>query len=91
MLEVGGNLDLTQKPQGPNRCSQLRAKNLDSNVSIMLEIAGKKDKGHPAAADFTVDRVASLEGRTEAAEDIVQSATRGLDGGDNVQRGVQVR
>ena len=37
--------------------------NLQSDLSLMPQILGRIDRGHPALADLTLDSVAALEGR----------------------------
>ena len=44
--------------ESPEYCRELRTKDLDCYLAVMLEVLGQVDGGHAAAADFRLDQVA---------------------------------
>ena len=59
MLEIRGDLDLGQEPFG----SQLGFQDLQRDLAFVLDIVGQVDGSHPAFAELTLDRVATVKGK----------------------------
>ena len=68
MGELRGDLNLVQEPLGPERGRKLGFQNLDRDPAVVLQVLGEVDRGHPAAAEFTLDRVAPGEGGLQTGE-----------------------
>ena len=67
MVEVGRGLDLAQEAVWTQRRGQLRPQDLDRNLTVVLQVLGQIDRGHPAGAEFAFDTVAILQSSCEAA------------------------
>jgi hypothetical protein len=66
MSEVGRGPDLGQETLGAYDGSQLRIQDLHGYFSIVLQVLGQVDSGHPAATDFTLDVIAVDQRSVEA-------------------------
>ena len=56
MLQVGGELNLLEKPLSTEHGRQLGVENLYRDFSIVLLVVCEIDGGHSTAAQFTLDR-----------------------------------
>lgn len=61
MRQTSRNFDFLQKAGGANRCSHVWLKDLKGNASVMLEVLGQKNNGHPATAEFALQTVSVSE------------------------------
>ncbi len=68
MVEVGGDLDLAEKPLGSQCCSEFGAENFDRHLAVVFEIVGEVDRRHAASTDLFLDGVAVGEGGFETVE-----------------------
>ena len=57
VLELGGELDLALKPLGPDGGRELGVEDLDRDPAIVLDVAGKEDRGHSPATELALDGV----------------------------------
>ena len=57
VLEVCCGLDLRQEPLRADHCSQVRLKDLQRDLSLVLEVIRQVHRGHPALTDFLLDEV----------------------------------
>jgi hypothetical protein len=62
MLESGGEVDFAPKAIGAQDGGQLGAEDLQGNRAVVFEVLGEVDRGHPAAPELALDRVAIAEG-----------------------------
>jgi hypothetical protein len=58
VLEAGGELDLPLEPVGPERRGELREEDLEGDRALVLEVLRQVDRGHPAAPERALKRVA---------------------------------
>ena len=58
MLQPGGEPDLPLEPLGAERRGELRMEQLERDRAVVLEVLGQPDRGHAAAAELAVERVA---------------------------------
>ncbi len=72
MCEVGRDLDLAQKTFCANGCCQVRIRNLDRDLAVVLQVPGRVDRSYPTAADLTLDGVAVARGCLQSFEVGVQ-------------------
>ena len=70
VLQVGRGLDLSEEAFGPYYSSQLGLQDLERDLSLVLEVVGEVDRGHPALTKFTLDAVAALEGCVQARDSV---------------------
>ena len=68
MVEGGRDLDFPEEPLGAERGRKLRAQELEGDETFVLEIAGEVHRGHSAAAQLALDRVAAEQGSVELGE-----------------------
>src|SRR5688572_19030262 len=68
MMQVGEDLDLTEKALCTERRGDIGTENLDRHVAMVLEIACEIYRGHRAASELAIDGIAVAEGRSEALE-----------------------
>ena len=68
MLEPCRDLDLADKPLGAERGGEFGPQHLEGHLAVVLEVAGKIDRRHPARANLPLDGVAVGEGGGEAGE-----------------------
>ena len=71
MVEPCRDLDLAQEALVAERRGKLGLQDLEGDGAVVLEVLGQIDRGHPAAAEFALDRVAAGEGGLQAREDLV--------------------
>jgi hypothetical protein len=57
VIEARDGLDLVQEPLGAEAGSKLRVKDLDGDLSAMLQVLGEKDRSHAATPDLGLDGV----------------------------------
>jgi hypothetical protein len=62
MIQLGGDRDFPEEPLRPDRRGQLRTKNLDRDLSVVLPVVSQVDGGHPTPAKLTLDLVAITQG-----------------------------
>ena len=65
MRQLRGGLDLAQEAVEAEAGRQFGAENLERDVAVVPEIAGKVDGRHPAGAEFALDAVAIGQGGRE--------------------------
>ena len=70
MLQARGDADLAQEALGAERRGELGAQHLERDLAVVPEVVGEVDRGHAAAAELALDRVAAGEGRLELREDV---------------------
>ena len=58
VLEPGGEADLALEPVGAERGGQLGVQHLERDRAVVLEVLGQVDRGHAAAPELAVERVA---------------------------------
>src|SRR5207247_8786492 len=68
VVQLGRDLDLSQKPVGPDDRRELGSQDLDGHLPAVLQVVGEVDRRHPAAAELPLDGVAPGEGGVEALE-----------------------
>jgi hypothetical protein len=61
MLQVGCETDLSQEALGAEDGCQLGSEELERNGAIMLQVAGEKDRSHPASPELALDDIAIKE------------------------------
>ena len=66
MLQRGGGGDLGEKPVSAEDRSELRAQNLERNLSLVPEILGEIDGGHAPGTELTFDAVSARQDLFEA-------------------------
>src|SRR2546430_15948849 len=66
VLQLRRETDLAQEPLGAEDGGKLRAEHLERDGAVVLEIASQIARGHPAAAELALDRVAARKGRPHA-------------------------
>ena len=79
VLELGDELDFTQKALCAECHAQLGIEHLDGDVTVVAQVLGEKHRGHAAAADLSFEDVAVRECARESAE---WSGQRGSGAGD---------
>ncbi len=70
MVELGGDLNLVEKPLGAHHGSQLRPQHFHRNLAMVIQILGKVHRGHAAGAKFFLDGVAVGESGFESVEKV---------------------
>ena len=58
MLEPGGEPDLALEALGAERGGQLGVEHLERDRAVVLEVLGQVDRGHAAAPELALERVA---------------------------------
>ena len=71
LLTHRGEADLALKPFGPER-GELGAKNLERDLPLVLHVSGEIDRGHPPAAELTLERVTPAQSLLEVPGEIGQ-------------------
>ena len=66
MVELCGDLDLSQEPFCAERGGDLLAEYLDGDDTVMARVVGQKHHRHAAAAELPLERVAARQGDPEA-------------------------
>ena len=70
VLEIGGELDLSQEALGADDGGELGPQQLERDPPVVPEILGQVDGRHAAGADLAFDPVAVRQGPLQAAEDL---------------------
>jgi hypothetical protein len=76
VVELGGELDFTEKPVSAEHGGQLRAQDLERDVPVKLEIVREVDGGHAALTQLTVEAVAIGERSPERVQGSHEAALR---------------
>ena len=58
VLQLGGGADLPEEALGPQGGRQLGMQHLEGDQPVMLKVVREVDRGHPAAPELALDRVA---------------------------------
>ncbi len=58
MLEPGGEADLALEALGAERRGELRVEQLEGDRAVVLEVRREPDRGHAAASELALERVA---------------------------------
>jgi hypothetical protein len=66
VLQPGGELDLALEPIGAEGDGHRRQEDLEGDGSLVLEVPGEIDRGHPAPAELALDEVAIGQGLAQA-------------------------
>jgi hypothetical protein len=61
VIEPGRDLDLAKEPLGAKGCGDGSFKHLEGDTAVMLEVMGEVNRGHPATAELSLERVTVLE------------------------------
>jgi hypothetical protein len=69
VLEIRRDLDLGEEPLGPEDGAELRAEELECDVSVVANVAREIHRRHAAAADLALDVVAPGECGTQRDRD----------------------
>jgi len=80
MVEPGGYSDFTEEPVREQGGGEFGAEKLERDLTVVLEVLGEVNCGHPAARKLTLDRVAVGEGGVQTGEKVVRSRSPGGDG-----------
>ena len=73
VMQPGRDLDLAQEPGGADFGGQLGAKHFDRDVTLVLEVVGQEDLGHPALPKLPLEPIAGRQRRAEAFEQLCHS------------------
>jgi hypothetical protein len=68
VLEVGGELDLGQKPLGPDHGGELGPKHLERDAAVVPEVVREVNGRHAAGTDLPVQTIAFSQRRLKPAE-----------------------
>jgi len=68
VLDVGGDLDLLEKPLRTDDRRQLWMQNLDGNLTVVFEVLRGIDGGHATHAKLTLEGVSVGKGGCETVE-----------------------
>ncbi len=74
MLQVGGDLDLPEKPIRADRSRQLGTQDLHRHLAVMLQVLGQIDRRHATAAYLALDSVAVRKAGFQTVEGVGQGA-----------------
>ncbi len=61
MLQAGGGPDLSEEAIRPDDCGKLGSQHLNGHPTIVAQVAGEPDRGHPATAQLALEQVAIAE------------------------------
>ena len=70
MLQPGGDFDLAGEPFSANGHGEFRPEDLHRNFAMVLEVLSQIDRGHPAAAELSFERVAAGQRSSQLIEGI---------------------
>jgi hypothetical protein len=70
VLQIRRGLDLGHEALASDDRRQLGLQNLERHLSVVLQVLGHVDRGHPALADRLYDAVAVFQGLLQAVERI---------------------
>ena len=76
MLQPGRELDLPFESLGAERGGELGEEHLERHPAVVLQVVGKVDGRHPAAAQLALEAVPFGKGRTEAGNGLDQLGTQ---------------
>ena len=76
VIQLGGKSDLAEEAFRAERMGELRMENLERHRSVVLQVLGEVDRGHPTAAELALDRVAVGEGGGKVPEVVGQLLPR---------------
>ena len=62
MLELGGELDVAEKPLGAEALGQFGLEGLDGDLPVVPAVVGEVDGGQSASAEFAFDAVGGRRG-----------------------------
>jgi len=62
VLQRGGEPDLAQEALGAEQGAQLGAEDLESDLPVVLGVPSEVDRGHAAASELALERVAVTKG-----------------------------
>jgi hypothetical protein len=57
VIEARGELDLSKKPIGAQRCCEIGVKNFQRDKAFVLSVLRQIDGRHPTTAQLSIDRV----------------------------------
>jgi hypothetical protein len=78
MVEASGEADLPLEPVGAEADGELGQQHLERDGPVVLEVAGEVDRGHSAAPELALERVAAGEGGAKRRQGVRQGhASRG--------------
>ena len=69
MLQIGGDLDLSQESLGAEHRGQLRSQHFYRDFAVVLKVLGEIHRGHTALPQLPLDPVAVGEGGGESRVD----------------------
>src|SRR5881296_2236357 len=91
MLQLCREADLSEEPLGAEDGRKLGAEHLERDGAVVFNVAGEVHRGHPTAAELTLDRVAARKGRPHALRNVGHVARslphKEYDGGRDVASG----
>ena len=61
MIQLRRDLDLAQKPLGPEQRRQIGAEHLDRHLAVVLHVVGEVHRRHAPTAELALDAVAAGE------------------------------
>jgi hypothetical protein len=70
MMQAGRQRDLTQEPLTAQHGGEFGPEHLERDLPLVLEVSGEVDRGHAAAPELALERVAAGEGRREALQGV---------------------
>src|SRR5215213_933464 len=70
MLEPGRDLDLPEETIGPQACGQLRAQNLDGDLTVVLQVLRQVHRPHSALPQCALEAIAVAQGFCQARRDV---------------------
>jgi hypothetical protein len=73
VLQSGREPDLALEPFGAERSGELGEEDLECNRTVMADVAGQIDRGHPTAPERALERVAVAEASGQLSGRIVGS------------------
>src|SRR3990172_6607359 len=68
MLELGGDLDLTQEPRAADRRAEILLQHLDRDLTVVLEVLGEVHGRHPSRAELALHAISLGEGGGDAGD-----------------------
>jgi hypothetical protein len=68
VLQAGDNFDFPKEAVGSERADYFRPKHLDRDLARMLQVPGEVDRGHAAATQLALDRIAVGEARAQQGQ-----------------------
>ena len=74
MFEPGGDPDLVQEPLRTDHRGEVGTHYLDADQTVVLQITGEVDGGHPTTAKLSLDGIAVGERSFEVSGDLAHGA-----------------